>query len=44
MSDMAIYNDLFWSGHRRADTDADGVIDATDMATFLDAYGDANGP
>lgn len=44
MYDMATYNDLFWRGHRRADTDADDVIDASDMATFIDAYNDATGP
>lgn len=42
--DMAIYSDLFLQGHRRADTDADDVVDASDMATFIDAYNDATGP
>lgn len=42
--DMLIYNDLFLRGLRRADTDADDVIDATDMATFIDAYNAATRP
>lgn len=44
MEDMAIYNDLFLRGHRRADTDADDMVDVTDMATFIDAYDKATGP
>lgn len=42
--DMVLYNDLFLSGHRRADTDANDQIDTTDMANFIDAYDAATGP
>lgn len=42
--DMVMYNNLFLQEDARADTDADGVVDATDMANYLDAYDKATGP
>lgn len=44
MDDMVMYNNLFLQEDARADTDADGVVDATDMANYLDAYDKATGP
>ncbi|UYV13323.1 MAG: hypothetical protein NCW75_03320 [Phycisphaera sp.] len=44
IDDMVMYNNLFLQEDARADTDADGVVDATDMANYLDAYDKATGP
>ena len=42
--DLVLYQNLFHDGARRADTDADGEVDLTDMATFINAYDAATGP
>lgn len=42
--DLLTYNDLLLTGDRRADTNADGQIDAVDPAIFLDAYQEATRP
>jgi hypothetical protein len=36
--DMMMYTDYFTAGDQRADTDADGRVDAIDMLNFVDAY------
>lgn len=42
--DMMMYTDYYMQGDSRADTDDDGSVDVTDMATFIDAYDAATGP
>ncbi|MFI4916611.1 MAG: hypothetical protein ACIAS6_08920 [Phycisphaerales bacterium JB060] len=42
--DMMEYTSAYMRGDRRADTDADMVIDAADLANFVDAYDAATGP
>lgn len=42
--DMARYTSFFASADERADTNADGAIDDSDMANFVNAYDAATGP
>lgn len=41
--DMMMYTGFYTAGDKRADTNADGEVDAGDMATFTDAYDKATG-
>ena len=42
--DLLLYTDWYISGDERADTDMDGVVDAVDMANYLNAYQEATQP
>ncbi|MFI4916805.1 MAG: hypothetical protein ACIAS6_09915 [Phycisphaerales bacterium JB060] len=42
--DMMLFTDYYTAGDERADTNADGQIDSTDMADYLSAYDAATGP
>ena len=42
--DLLLYTDWYISGDEQADTDMDGVVDAVDMANFLNAYQEATQP
>jgi hypothetical protein len=44
LADMALYTDYYAAGDPRADTDADGQVDAIDMLNYVDAYDAATGP
>jgi len=43
-TDMMLYTDYYMAGDERADTDADGRVDAVDMLNFVDAYDRATSP